>query len=66
MNINTQCEACQYEIEKVGEQNYQLLIMLFCTYLTVPVSEFQNFSVRNMYIWEKEGITDPLVLMNYA
>ena len=40
--------------------------MLFRTYLTVPVSEFRHFVVHNKESWEKEDITDPLVLMNDA
>ena len=40
--------------------------MLFRTYITVPVSEFQHFVVRNMGSWEKEDITDPFVLLNDA
>ena len=40
MKINNWFEARQDEIEKSGGQNDQLLIMLFRTYLTVPVSEF--------------------------
>ena len=40
MKINNWFEACQYEIEKAGGQNDQLLIMLFRTCLTVPVYEF--------------------------
>ena len=47
MNINTWFEARQNEIEKARGQNDQLLIMLFRTYLTVPVSELRNFVVRN-------------------
>ena len=38
MKINNWFEARQDEIEKSGYQNNQLLIMLFRTYLTVPVS----------------------------
>ena len=51
MNINNWFEACQDEIEKAGGQNDQLLIMLFRTYLTVPVSEFWHFFVRNKESW---------------
>ena len=40
--------------------------MLFRTYLTVPVSEFRHFVVHNKESWEKEDITDPLVLMSDA
>ena len=40
--------------------------MLIRTYLTVPVSEFQHFVLRNKESWEKGDITDPLVLMNDA
>ena len=40
MKINNWFEAHQDDIEKSGGQNDQLLIMLFWTYLTVPVSEF--------------------------
>ena len=40
--------------------------MLFRTYLTVPVSEFRYFVVRNKESWEKGDITDPLILMNDA
>ena len=39
-------EARQDEIEKAGGQNHQLLIMLFRTYLTLPVSEFWHFVVH--------------------
>ena len=66
MRINNWFEACQDEIEKSGGQNDQLLIMIFRNYLTVPVSEFQHFVVRNKQSWEKGDITDPLVLMNDA
>ena len=38
--------------------------MLFRTYLTVPVSEFRHFVVRNKESWGKGDITDPHVLMN--
>ena len=48
------------------EEKDQLLIMLFRTYLTVPVSEFQNFVFHNKESWEKGDITDPVVLMNDA
>ena len=44
-------EACQDVIEKYGGQNDQLLIMLFRAYLTVPVSEFRHFVVRNKKNW---------------
>ena len=64
MKINNWFEARQDEIEKVGGQNYQILIMLFRTYLTVGVSEFQHFVVRNKESWEKGDITDPFVLTN--
>ena len=47
MKINHWFEARQDEIEKYGGQNDQLLIMLFRTYLTVPVSEFSHFVIRN-------------------
>ena len=47
MKINNWFEARQDEIKNFGVQNDQLLIMLFRTYLTVPVSEFQHFVVRN-------------------
>ena len=40
--------------------------MLFRTYLTVPVSEFRHFVVRNKESWEKGDITDLLILMNDA
>ena len=40
--------------------------MLYRAYLTVPVSEFQHFVVRNKESWEKGDITDPLVQMKYA
>ena len=40
MKIIILFEAHQYEIEKYEGQKYQLLIMLFLNYLTVPVSEF--------------------------
>ena len=66
MNIKNWFEAHQDDIEKAGEQNDQLLIMLFRSYLTVPVSEFQHFVVRNKESCEKENIIDPLVLMNDA
>ena len=64
MKINHWFEARQYEIEKAGGQNYQLLIMLFWTYLTASVSEFQHFVVLNKESWEKGGITDTVILMN--
>ena len=64
MKINNWFEARQDEIENSGEQNNQLLIMLFRTYLTAPVSEFQHCVVRNKESWEKGDIMDPLVLMN--
>ena len=64
MKINHWFEALQDEIEKAGGQNDQLLIMLFRTYLTVRVSEFRHFVIRNKKSWEKGDITDPLVLMN--
>ena len=64
MNIKNWFEARQDEIEKSGGQNDQLLIMLFRIYLTVPVSGFWHFVVRNKESWEKGNITDPLVLMN--
>ena len=64
MKINTWFKARQYEIKKPGGQNDQLLIILFWTYLTVPVSEFQHFVVCNKENWEKGDITDQLVLMN--
>ena len=66
MKINHWFEARQDEIEKSGGQNDQLLIMLFRTYLTVPVSEFRHFVVCNKESWEKGAITDPVVLMNDA
>ena len=66
MKINTWFEIRQYEIEKSGGKNNQLLIMLFRTYLTVLVSEFRHFVVRNKEIWEEGSITDPLVIMNDA
>ena len=66
MKINNWFEARQYEIEKAGGQNEQLLIMLVRTYLTVPVSESWHFVVHNKESWEKGDITDPLVLINYA
>ena len=40
--------------------------MLFWTYLTVPVFEFQHFVVHNKESLEKGVITDLLVLMNDA
>ena len=40
MKINNWFEACQDEIEKARGQNDQILIMIFRTYLIVPVSEF--------------------------
>ena len=66
MNINNWFEARQDEIEKSEGQNDQLLIMLFRTYLTVLVSEFWHFVVRNKECWEKGDITDPPVFMNDA
>ena len=60
MKINHWFEARQEDIEKAGRQNDQILIMLFRTYLTVPVSEFRHFVVRNKESWEKGGITDPV------
>ena len=59
MNINNWFEARQDGIEKSGGQNDQFLIMLFRTYLTVPVSEFWYFLVRNKESWGKGDITDP-------
>ena len=66
VNINNWFQARQDDIEKYGNQSYQLLIMLFRTYLKVPVSEFWLFIVRNKESWEKGKFTDPLVLMNDA
>ena len=66
LKINCCFEARQDEIEKAGGQSDQILIMLFRTYLIVPVSEFQHFVVCNKESWEKRDITDPLVLMNDA
>ena len=66
MNINNWFEARQDEIEKSEGQNDQLLIMLFRTYLTLPVSGFWHFVVLNQESWEKGDITDPLILMNDA
>ena len=40
--------------------------MFFRTYLTVPVSKFWHFVVRNKESWEKGDITDPIVLINNA
>ena len=57
--INTWFESCQDGIGKAGRQNDQLLIILFWTYLIVPVSEFRHFVVRNKEIWEKGDITNP-------
>ena len=62
--INNWFEARQDEIEKTGGKNDQLLIMLFRTYLTVPMSIFRHLVVCNKESWEKRDITDPLVLMN--
>ena len=64
--INNWFEARQDDIGKDGGQNDQFLIMLFRTYLTVPVSEFWYFLVRNKESWGKGDITDPIVLMNDA
>ena len=66
MKINNLFEARQDEIEKYGGQNDQLSIMLFRTYLTVPVSEFRHFIVRNKESWEKGDIMDLIVLMDGA
>ena len=66
MNINHWFEARQDEIVKTGGQNDQLLIILFWTYLTVPVSEFRHLVVCNKESWERGDITDPVVLMNDA
>ena len=66
MKINNCFEARQDEIEKAGGKKDQLLIMLFRNYLTVSVSEFRHFVVRNKESWEKGDIKDPLVLMNDA
>ena len=66
MKINRWFEARQDKIEKSGGKNDQLLIMLFRTYLTVPLSEFRHFVVSNKESWEKGDITDPLVLINDA
>ena len=51
MKINHRFEARQDEIEKSGGQNDQLLIMLFRTYLIVPVSELSHFVVCNKESW---------------
>ena len=64
--INNWFEACQDEIEKSRGQNDQILIMLFRTYLTVPVSEFWHLVFHNKEGWEKGDIADLLVLMNDA
>ena len=64
MKINNWFEARQDDIEKTGGQNDQLLIIFFRAYLTVPVSEFWHFVVRNKENWEKGDIKDPLVLIN--
>ena len=40
MKINNWFEALQDKIEKSGEKNNQLIIILIRTYLSVPVSEF--------------------------
>ena len=66
MKINNWFEARQDDIEKSGGQNDKLFIMLFRTYLTVPVSEFRHFVGRNKESWEKGYITDPLVMVNDA
>ena len=59
-------ESRQYDIEKSGMQKNQLLIVLFQTYVTAPVSGFWHFAVRNKESWEKGDIIDPLVLINEA
>ena len=66
MKINNFFEARQDEIEKSGGKNNQVLIMLFRTYLIVPVSKFWHFVVPNKESWEKWEIMDTLVLMNDA
>ena len=66
LKIKNWFEAHQDEIEKSRGQNDQLLIMIFWTYLTIPVSGFWHFFVRNKESWEKGDIRDPLVLMNDA
>ena len=66
MNINNWFEAHQYDIEKAGGKDDQILIMLFQTYLTAPVSEFLHFVVCNKESWEKGDIKDLIVLMNDA
>ena len=66
MKIKNWIEACQDDIEKSRGQNDQLLIILFWTYLTVPVSEFWHLVFHNKEGWEKGDITDPLALMNDA
>ena len=66
MKINNWFEARQDDNKKSGGQNNQLLIMLFWTYLTVPVSEFWQSAICNKESWEKGDITDALVLMNDA
>ena len=40
--------------------------MLFQNYLTVPISEFRHFIVRNKEGWEEGDIMHPPVLMNDA
>ena len=66
MKINHWFEARHDEIEKSGDQNNQLSIMLLRTYLIFPMSEFQNFVVYNKENWEKGDVTDSLVLVNVA
>ena len=66
MKINHWFEARHDEIEKSGDQNNQLSIMLLRTYLIFPMSEFQNFVLYNKENWEKGDVTDSLVLVNVA
>ena len=65
MMINNWFEASQDEIEKSGGQKNQLLIMLFWAYLTVPLSEFQDFVIRKKESWEKDGGVDGPTLIWY-
>ena len=51
MNINNWFEARQDDIEKARGKNGPLLIMLFRTYLKVPVSEFRHFVIHNKENW---------------
>ena len=66
MKINNWFEARQYDIEKVGGKNDQLLVMFSWNHFKVLVSEFRHFVVCNKESSEKGDIMDPFILMNDA